>query len=364
VVSLYLLWIAGADSVNNPIDAKNQKRMPRRRKGGIMKLLFLAVMLSGALTTQVFAGEKVGKSSVPASHIGADAVWNAGPSFPGKVQEKCGALSVPELGECFSRVMKESGASIDAIAFARRMENDAWMRAFRDTGRVDIAYVTYPFRANENQGVLLVNGDPELIDVDDFVLPMKGELEKDLVYAGLAKRFPDISFWPGDRYSTEFPVALLLSGGGQRVYVGYVLRNGCHACEEIGSAVFAFDFASNGKFAGNKLMIVTDTTGKRFSDPAVPVTVKPGKEFSLVLDSNRTTGYGWSLDGSVDKSVVKLIGSDYRQPSTKLVGAGGADIFKFRAVRKGKTVVFLRYARSWEKGVEPVRRAAFTVIVR
>jgi len=329
-----------------------------------MKLLFLAVMLSGALMTQVFAGEIAGKSSGTATNMGAGAVWNAGPSFPGKVQEKCGSLSVPELGECFSRVMKESGASTEAVAFARRMENEAWMRAFRDTGRVDIAYVTYPFRANENQGLLLVNGDPDLIDVDNFVLPMKGELEKDPVYAGLLKRFPDISFWPGDRYSTELPVALLLSGGGQRIYVGYVLRNGCHACEEIGSAVFAFDFAANGKFTGNKLMLVTDTTGKRFSDPAVPVMVKPGKEFSLVLDSNRTTGYGWSLDGSVDKSVVKLIGSDYRQPSTKLVGAGGAEIFTFRAVKKGKTVVFLRYARPWEKSVEPARRAAFVVIVR
>jgi predicted secreted protein len=83
-----------------------------------------------------------------------------------------------------------------------------------------------------------------------------------------------------------------------------------------------------------------------------------------VLDSNRTTGYGWSLDGSVDKSVVKLIGSDYRQPSTKAMGAGGADVLKFRAVGKGKAVVFLRYARPWEKGVEPVRRAAFVIIVQ
>jgi inhibitor of cysteine peptidase len=111
-------------------------------------------------------------------------------------------------------------------------------------------------------------------------------------------------------------------------------------------------------------MLVTDTTGKKFSDPAVPVTVKAGKEFSLVLDSNRTTGYGWSLDGSVDKSVVKLMGSDYRQPSTKLVGAGGSERFTFRAVGKGKAVVFLRYARPWEKGVEPVRRAAFVIVVR
>jgi predicted secreted protein len=329
-----------------------------------MKALFLAVLLSGALATQAFAVENVRKSSVPATHIGPGAVWNAAPSFPGRVQEKCGSLSIPKLGECFSRVMKESGASSEAVAFARRMENDAWLRAFRDTGQVDIAYVTYPFRANENQGVLLVNGNPDLIDVDDFVLPMKEELAKDSVYAGLLKRFPEISFWPGDRYSTELPVALLLSGGGQRMYVGYVLRNGCHACEEIGSAVFAFDFAKNGKLMGQKLMMVTDTTGKKYSDPAVPVTVKQGTVFSLVLDSNRTTGYGWSVEGSVDKSVVKLIGSDYRQPSTKLVGAGGADVLKFRAVGKGKTVVFLRYARPWEKGVEPVRRAAFVIIVR
>jgi inhibitor of cysteine peptidase len=193
---------------------------------------------------------------------------------------------------------------------------------------------------------------------------MKAELEKDIVYAGLAKRFPEISFWPGDRYSTDFPVEESLMGGGRRLHVGYILRNGCHACEEIGSAVFAFDFAANGKFNGIKLMMVTDVIGKKFSDPAVPVTVAAGKEFSLVLDSNRTTGYGWDVEGAVDGKIVKQVGSDYRQPSTKLVGAGGADILKFRAVGKGKTVVALRYARPWEKNVEPARKALFVVIVR
>lgn len=334
------------------------------RTGGAMKTLLFSVVVSGVLMIHAVAGEAAEKPVVPADRIGPTAVWKAGPSFLERVHAKCLSLAIPELGECFSKVMKESGASPEAVAFARRMNNDAWMRAFRDARTVGVAYVTYPFRANENNGVMLVNGDPDLIDVDDFVLPMKAELEKDTVYAGLAKRFPEISFWPGDRYSADFPVVESLPGGAKRLHVGYILRNGCHACEEIGSAVFAFDFAGNGKLKGTRLMMVTDTTGKKFSDPAVAVTVKAGGEFSLTLDSNRTTGYGWAVEGAVDEKIVKQVGTDYRRPSTKQVGAGGADILKFRAVGKGKTVVFLRYARPWEKGVEPPRKTAFVVVVR
>lgn len=334
------------------------------RTGGAMKTLLFSVVVSGVLMIHAVAGEAAEKPVVSADRIGPSAVWKAGPSFLERVHAKCLSLAIPELGECFSKVMKESGASPEAVAFARRMNNDAWMRAFRDARTVGVAYVTYPFRANENNGVMLVNGDPDLIDVDDFVLPMKAELEKDTVYAGLAKRFPEISFWPGDRYSADFPVVESLPGGAKRLHVGYILRNGCHACEEIGSAVFAFDFAGNGKLKGTRLMMVTDTTGKKFSDPAVVVTVKAGGEFSLTLDSNRTTGYGWALDRPVDKNVVMQVGADYRKPSTKQIGAGGADILKFRAVGKGKAVVVLRYARPWDESVEPARKAAFVVIVR
>lgn len=329
-----------------------------------MRTVLFSLVVSGVLTIHAAGGESAEKPVVPAVRIGPSAVWKAGPEFLDRVHGKCGSLSIPNLGECFRGVMEESGASPAAIAFARRMDNDAWMRAFRDAGKVGVAYVTYPFRANENNGVLLVNGDPDLIDVDDFVLPMKAEMEKDAVYAGLARRFPEIGFWPGDRYSTDFPVVEELKGGGKRLHVGYALRNGCHACQEIGSAVFAFDFGADAKLKGTKLMKVTDTTGKRFSDPAVPVTVGAGKEFSLVLDGNRTTGYAWAVDSIIDGKVVKQVGTDYRQPSTKGVGAGGADILKFRAVGKGKTVIGVRYARPWEKGVEPLRRAAFVVIVR
>jgi predicted secreted protein len=260
--------------------------------------------------------------------------------------------------------MKGSGASPEAIAFSRDMGNEAWLRAFRESGRVDIAYVTYPFRANENQGILLVNGDPSPVDVDGSAVPSRGALEKDLVFEALAKRYPDISLWPGDRFGTDQPVAEQLPGGGTRFHVGYLLRNGCHACEEIGSAVFAFDFDSGGRFTGTKLMMVTDATGKGFSDPGKPIAVEVGKEFSLVLASNPTTGYGWSLASDPDEKVIIPAGSGYRPSASGLMGAGGAETWTFKAVGKGRTVIVLRYSRPWEKGVEPVREAAFVVIVR
>lgn len=329
-----------------------------------MRILIMWVLFAGVLAVGGDAADAAVNPGRPVGPVGPEAVWNGGDSFVGAVQGSCGNLSGPELGDCFRKVMKESGASPEAVAFARRVESEAWMRAFRDTGRVDVAYVTYPFRANENQGVLLVNGEPGLIDVDNAGSPLEELLEKDPVYAGLAKRFPGISLWPGDRYSSGFPVMESPPGGGQRFYAGYLLRNGCHACEEIGSAMIAFEFSAEGKFLGKRLMMVTDTTGKVSSDPAAPITTKPGGEFSIVLDSNPTTGYGWIVEGNVDGGIVKMKGRDFRRSRTRLAGAGGADVFRFRAVGKGETVVFFRYARPWEKGAEPLRKAAFLIVVR
>ena len=63
--------------------------------------------------------------------------------------------------------MKKAGASPAALAFTRRTGSQAYLRALREAGNVDVALAIYPFRANENEVWLLVNGDPPLIDVDD-----------------------------------------------------------------------------------------------------------------------------------------------------------------------------------------------------
>jgi predicted secreted protein len=83
----------------------------------------------------------------------------------------------------------------------------------------------------------------------------------------------------------------------------------------VGSAVFVFHFDSGGKFLGNRLAMVTDTTQGRFTDPAVPVKVKAGEVFPLKLASYPTTGYRWSLTETPDKAVVKFSGNQYFLPT-------------------------------------------------
>jgi predicted secreted protein len=46
-----------------------------------------------------------------------------------------------------------------------------------------------------------------------------------------------------------------------------------------------------------------------------------------------------------------------------MVGAGGKEIWTFKALGSGKTTIDMEYVRPWEKRVEPVDRANFLVNV-
>ena len=112
---------------------------------------------------------------------------------------------------------------------------------------------SYPFRANENDAWLLVNGTPALIDVDDrhylALAAMRGSAG---LSASFDRRYPNVSFWPGDRGVTGPQVAR----GGREFVVGYQLRDQCHACATVGQVRFAFDFEAEGRFLGTRLISV------------------------------------------------------------------------------------------------------------
>ena len=95
-----------------------------------------------------------------------------------------------------------------------------------------------------------------------------------------------------------------------------------------------------------------------------PIAVTVGKEFKITLRSNPTTGYQWVLAKPLDEKLVKLLGSEYKQPDSRLVGAGGDMVWTFQALAKGKTRMGLDYIRPWEKGQKPVQTTNFTVVIK
>ena len=101
-----------------------------------------------------------------------------------------------------------------------------------------------------------------------------------------------------------------------------------------------------------------------YTDETTVIEVIAGKEFVISLESNPTTGYSWDFSSPPDPEVVELLDAAYRPPATPRIGAGGKQVWTFRAVGPGETGIALKYLRPWEEGVPPARRAVFTVVVR
>jgi predicted secreted protein len=308
--------------------------------------------------------------------VGKEAVWNPGITTMNGIREKCGSLTEPQVSDCFVSSMESSGASPQALAFTRSTGNTAYLRDFREMGRVDVAYVNYAFRANENDGCFLVNGDPQVIDVDDIKYQPKDALQKNSRYTSLAKEFPNVSIWPGQRSGTGYPLLNKLPGSGQRFVFRYRLLNGCRTCERLGNAWFAFDFDRNGKFLGTRLMGIDRDTGPDkeiveigrvqddYTDPNKPIEVATGQEFSIILGANRTVGYHWDIAKPVDQGVIKLVRSDYKNENGGKATAGGKEVWTFKAIGEGKTKVTMKYIRPREKNTSGVKTVTFDIVVK
>jgi len=90
-----------------------------------------------------------------------------------------------------------------------------------------------------------------------------------------------------------------------------------------------------------------------------------GEEFTITLESNRTTGYEWELTKPLDESIIKLISSAYKEPQdVRMVGKGGKQVWIFKAVNKGTTKISMNYVRLWEKDTPPAMTQEYEVIVK
>lgn len=333
-------------------------------------------LIFGIFLQSVVAQNQVGTSAASQQAIGKEFAWTPPAGTLEKIRDRCSSLQAHALGECFVSGMKNEGASAQAMAFASRMSNLAYMVKFLETGRIDVAYVENPFQANENYSWFLVNGTPDLVNVDDPAYRVKSGFEKDAQYTSLAKAYPQLALWPDDRTEKGMPMARSLKGQGQRFVVSYRITSGCRACDYLGTAWFAFDFAQNGTFLGTKFlgiekaprksttMTQSDSVEQGLTNSKKPVEAKAGQKFTIILGANHTTGYRWELSSSIDKNIVELVGSAYETSDTQKVGSGGREVWTFLAKSPGKTKVSFKYFRPWEKQAGPAKTTSIEIIVQ
>lgn len=87
-------------------------------------------------------------------------------------------------------------------------------------------------------------------------------------------------------------------------------------------------------------------------DNHTQVTLNQGDTLTVRLSANSTTGYQWSV-GMIDNSVLRQIDSQYIRPRNGLMGAGGTQVYRFKAVGRGSFFLGLLYQRPGASGGIP-----------
>ena len=190
--------------------------------------------------------------------VTAAAVWHPTAGFMADFHRKCDGRPGVAFDACFAAAMAQSGASSAALAFTKRLDNQAYLQALQPTGGpIAIAHAVYPFRANENSAWLLVNGTPSLIDVDDRRYLPLAQMRSSPAYTDIRHHYLNVTFWVGDR-GRSGPEVL---ENGREIIVDYLLRDLCHACAIVGRVRYAFDFDADGKFLGTRLVSIAPAGG-------------------------------------------------------------------------------------------------------
>jgi predicted secreted protein len=341
------------------------------RIGFVLAILFAA-------SSWAVAQEPAKPTPHPVTRVSAAAVWNPPVDMLAAVRQKCGEADPTHMERCFLNEMKSAGASPEALAFAESLAASlgvVYLRAFRRLEKVDVAYIEYAFRANELEGVLLVNGNPSPIDVDDDRFTIDAEMRKNAAYAALAEQYPHISLWPGDRFDSKLPTMTSTGWGTQSFLVQYTLRDGCHACAVLGTATLAFNFDTQGNFQGARVSSVAAAAAPRAAEIAASsggfdvaggveeIRVLAGKQFSITLAANRTTGYAWRLATPLDPVMLKQISNDYHAADSGALGAPGEEVWTFESIVQGTVQLNFEYVRPFEKNAKPVKTAKYSVVI-
>jgi hypothetical protein len=169
------------------------------------RLLIAVYCISAGLMVHAQAGAP--KTAV--AKIDASTVWQIPPQFLAAAHAVCDA-ELSQVAECMIGQMQKAGAPASSIAFSRALFKQSHgefgvLTGFQNESPVSFAWVTYPLRANTNYGLLLVNGTPAIVNVEDLKLLDRKTMEQSSQFHDTRNQFPKVDVWPGDRDGKEWP---------------------------------------------------------------------------------------------------------------------------------------------------------------
>lgn len=88
--------------------------------------------------------------------------------------------------------------------------------------------------------------------------------------------------------------------------------------------------------------------------------LKQGKEFTVVLDENPSTGYVWTYN-TTDNEAIRLINEKNILNKEKVVGTPSQKVWTFKLCKSGIFELEFYYLRPWEKNITAIKTVHYII---
>lgn len=213
-------------------------------------LLCVALLVACQDRAPVAAGTPAQPTAAaPASAPAGASRWDASVVWEGDLNA-CRQGDAAVSRDCLLQAMRQGQASAAALAAAEQLSSGgelAYVSSFHDYQGVGVATVTYPFRANTNEGTRLIDSRGQRIDVDAD--PIAGDTAADPALAALLQAHPGTTAFAPAQAAGSTPT----EGGGMRLLYRTPLRQ-CHACADAAQVQVGYDFDAQRRFVGKAVV--------------------------------------------------------------------------------------------------------------
>jgi inhibitor of cysteine peptidase len=98
------------------------------------------------------------------------------------------------------------------------------------------------------------------------------------------------------------------------------------------------------------------------------ISLANGGTLTVTLQSNVTTGYSWDQNAKIsDATVLQQTDHKYVTPTSSaspVIGAGGNEIWAFKALKAVKSTISMQYSRPFEPNATPAKTFTLTVTIQ
>ncbi len=98
------------------------------------------------------------------------------------------------------------------------------------------------------------------------------------------------------------------------------------------------------------------------SDPAKPIEVAAGNEFTITVKTYLTSDYHWEVAEALDSKIVEYIWKDHMPDDPNKPTSSGKDVWRFKAIAPGSTTITLGYYQGMTENA--AQKPVFTVLVK